>query len=110
LFGSQAAGQADASSDADFAVLVGGTVDPLLLWDLAGELADIVHLPVDLVDLRAASTGMQYQIITRGRLLWSDGAGAGVYEGFILNQKTEFDTARAGLLGDIYESGVVHGR
>lgn len=109
LYGSQAVGEADAASDVDIAVLVPGTVDPLLLWALSGELADIVSLPVDLVDLRSASTVMQYQIITKGRLLGSSGSAAGIYEAFVLNQKTELDMARAGLLRDIYEDGVVHG-
>lgn len=110
LFGSQAAGEADATSDVDIAVLIDGAVDPLALWALSGELADIVNLPVDLVDLRSASTVMQYQVITKGRLLWSIGSAVGGYEAFILNQKIELDAARAGLLGDIYKSGVVHGR
>lgn len=110
LYGSQAVGEADAASDVDIAVLVPGTVDPLLLWVLSGELADLVSLPVDLVDLRSASTVMQYEIITKGRLLWSRDSAAGIYEAFVLNQKTELDMARAGLLRDIYENGVVHGR
>jgi hypothetical protein len=94
----------------DLAVLVPGYVDPLLRWELAGELSDLVHCPVDLVDLRSASTVMQYQIITTGRCLWSTGLEVGLYEAFILSQKTDLDTARAGLLDDIYQSGVVHGR
>jgi predicted nucleotidyltransferase len=110
LFGSQAKGCATDTSDVDLAVLVPGYVDPLLRWELAGELSGLVHCPVDLVDLRSASTVMQYQIITTGRCLWSTGLEVGLYEAFILSQKTDLDTARAGLLNDIYQSGVVHGR
>lgn len=110
LFGSQASGQAGPSSDVDLAVLVAGRVDPLLLWRLSGELADILARPVDLLDLRAASTVMQYQVITQGRRLWASGVDAGIYEAFILGEKTDLDTARAGLLRDISERGVIHGR
>ena len=87
-----------------------GVVGPLDLWATAGELADIAGLPVDLLDLRAASTVMQYQVIMKGQCLWSAGVGVGIYEAFILSEKTNLDTARAGLLSDIYKEGLVHGR
>ncbi len=45
-------------------MLVAGYADPLLLWNLASDLADMAGCPVDLLDLRAASTVMQYQVIT----------------------------------------------
>ncbi|WP_263264330.1 nucleotidyltransferase domain-containing protein [Pseudomonas sp. RIT-PI-S] len=95
LFGSQAAGEANAASDVDLDVLAPGRVDVLQLWNPAGEVADIVNAPVDLVDLCAASTVMQYQIITQGRRLWSSGVQAGLYEAFILSEKSELDAARA---------------
>ncbi|GKS03374.1 nucleotidyltransferase domain-containing protein [Pseudomonas syringae pv. theae] len=110
LFGSQATGHANSESDLDLAVLVQGTLDPVALWRLAGEIADIVHLPVDLIDLRTASTVMQYQIITTGRRLWFKDESAGVFEAFVLSEKTSLDCARAGLLEDIQKNGVVHGR
>ncbi|MDB6142950.1 MAG: polymerase, beta protein [Pseudomonas sp.] len=110
VFGSQATGDAGAESDLDVAVLSAGAVEPLLLWQLSGELADVVGLPVDLLDLRAASTVMQYQILTTGRCLWSRDSTAALFESFILSEKTALDTARAGLLADIRKEGKVYGR
>ncbi|KPB74343.1 type VII toxin-antitoxin system MntA family adenylyltransferase antitoxin [Pseudomonas cannabina] len=110
LFGSQATGHAGADSDLDLAVLVPGTLDPIEAWRLAGEIADIVHLPVDLIDLRTASTVMQYQIITKGRRLWGKNEEAGIFEVFVLSEKTSLDSSRAGLLEDIQTRGVIHGR
>ncbi|KAA8715105.1 type VII toxin-antitoxin system MntA family adenylyltransferase antitoxin [Pseudomonas cannabina] len=110
LFGSQATGHAGADSDLDLAVLVPGTLDPIEAWRLAGEIADIVHLPVDLIDLRTASTVMQYQIITKGRRLWGKNEEAGIFEAFVLSEKTSLDSSRAGLLEDIQTRGVIHGR
>ncbi len=110
MFGSQATGEANADSDLDLAVLAAGTVEPLLLWQIAGELADIVAVPVDLLDLRAASTVMQYQVITIGRRLWNKDSQAGIFESYILSEKTALDTARAALLADIQQKGKVHGR
>ncbi|UZE13419.1 type VII toxin-antitoxin system MntA family adenylyltransferase antitoxin [Pseudomonas sp. B21-053] len=110
VFGSQMTGDAGAESDLDVAVLSSGLVEPLALWRLSGELADIVGVPVDLLDLRAASTVMQYQVLTTGRRLWSKDSQAGLFESFILSEKTALDTARAGLLADIQKDGKVYGR
>ena len=57
-FDSRIQGHASADSDLDLAVLMAGYADSLL-FDLAGELADVAGCAVDLLDLRAASTVMQ---------------------------------------------------
>ncbi len=109
-FGSRVQGTAGPDSDLDLAVLVEGYVDPLLLWQLSSELADIAGCAVDLLDLRAASTVMQYQIITTGQRWWARDAQAALFESAILSEKTALDTARAALLADIQERGCVYGR
>lgn len=108
-FGSRISGSANGESDLDLAVLVEGCVDPVSLWNLGQTLAELARCPVDLLDLRAASTVMQYQIITTGERWWSADARADLYEAVILSEKTELDTARAALLGDIAARGTVHG-
>ena len=108
-FGSQAQGTANQASDLDLAVLVGGYVEPLLLWELSNELADFALCPVDLIDLRAASTVMQYQVITLGQRWWSSDGQAALFEAMVLSEKTELDSARAGLMGDIQQRGSVYG-
>jgi predicted nucleotidyltransferase len=110
LFGSHAQGTAGPDSDIDLAVLVPGQADAVSLWHLSGDLADIAGTAVDLIDLRATTTVMQYQIITRGRRLWARDLQAGLYETFILSEKTALDEARAGLLQDVQEEGSVYGR
>ena len=109
-FGSRIQGTAGPGSDLDLAVLVAGYADPLALWALSGDLADLAGCPVDLLDLRAASTVMQYQIITMGQRCWAQDAQAVLYEAAILSEKTALDTARAGLLSDIQKRGTVYGR
>lgn len=109
-FGSRVRGTARQDSDLDMAVLVAGHADVVLLWQLAGELADIAGCTVDLLDLRAASTVMQYQIMTTGVRWWALDAQAALFESAILSQKTALDTARAGLLSDIQKRGSVYGR
>lgn len=109
-FGSQVQGTATPQSDLDLAVLVAGYADVLQLWSLSGELADVAGCPVDLLDLRAASTVMQYQVITQGARWWARDGHAAIFESAILSEKTELDAARAGLLADIQLRGSVYGR
>lgn len=106
-FGSRVTGQATSESVLDLAILVDGLVDPFAIFTLAGEIAG---LEVDLVDLRAASTVMQHQIITTGERWWQRDSCAALYEATILNMKTSLDEARAGLIGDILKRGSVYGR
>lgn len=108
-FGSRVQGTAGPDSDLDMAVLVAGYADVTRLWQLSGELADIAGCAVDLLDLRAASTVMQYQIVTHGERWWAQDVQAALFESAILSEKTALDAARAGLLADIRERGTVYG-
>ena len=109
-FGSQVQGCAGPHSDLDLAVLVPGYADPLLLWALASDIADLAGCDVDLLDLRAASTVMQHQVLTGGERWWVKDIQAGLFEAAALSEKTSLDTARAGLLSDIAREGSVYGR
>ena len=109
-FGSRITGAARTDSDLDLAVLVAGYADPLTLFDLAGDLADIAGCPVDLLDLRAASTVMQYQIISTGQRWWARDAQAALFEAAVLSEMTALETARAGLLEGIQKKGTIYGR
>lgn len=107
-FGSRIEGEAHAESDLDLAVLVAGYADPVRLWMLSGDLAVKVDCDVDLLDMRAASTIMQHQILMTGRRLWARELDADLFECFVLSEKTALDEARAGLLADIRERGKIY--
>lgn len=112
-FGSRVSGDANADSDWDLAVLVAGYVEPGVLWELSGTLAEITGTDVDLVDFRAASTVMQHQVLTLGERWWLCAGSAtqvGVWEAAMLSEMTELNAARAGRLADIATSGVIYGR
>jgi predicted nucleotidyltransferase len=110
IFGSRIQGTPRPDSDLDLALLVAGYAEPIKLWELAGELSDLTRCPVDLLDFRAASTVMQYQILMHGRTIWANQPDAGLFEGFVLNEKHKLDEARAGLLADIGQRGSIYGR
>ena len=109
-FGSRVQGTANADSDLDLAVLVAGYADPLDLWAQANALAEVLGCTVDVLDLRAASTVMQHQVLTHGRRLWARELEAGLFESYVLSEKLALDAARAGLLADIVRGGAVYGR
>ena len=107
-FGSRVEGEEHAESDLDLAVLVAGYADPVRLWMLSGDLAEKVGCEVDVLDMRAASTIMQHQILMTGRRLWARQPNADLFECYVLSEKTALDEARAGLLADIRERGKIY--
>lgn len=112
-FGSRIENQglsARSDSDLDLAVLLEGYGDPLTLFNLSGSLADIAGCAVDLLDIRAASTVMQYQILTLGTAWWRKDVRAGLFEAAMLSEKMALNEARAGLIQDVTQRGRVYGR
>lgn len=111
-FGSriQASGRhAQPTSDLDLAVLVEGYADPIVLFELAGKLADITRCHVDLIDIRAASTVMQSQILIQGQRLWAKDVRAGLFEAAMLSEKIYLDEARQRLVQEVQERGSIYG-
>ncbi|QEY15882.1 nucleotidyltransferase domain-containing protein [Cellvibrio sp. KY-GH-1] len=109
-FGSRIQGTANAQSDLDLAVLVAGHADPLQLFEMANQLADKLGYEADLLDLRATSTVMQYQVITTGRRLWAKHIQADLFDVFVLKEKMALDELRAEQLNEIRETGRVYGK
>jgi uncharacterized protein len=100
-FGSRIQGIARPESDLDIAVLLEGYAAPLLLWTLSSKLAEKIGCEVDLLDFRAASTVMQYQILSTGECWWSTGLQVDLFEVAVYSEKTALDEARKALLEDI---------
>jgi uncharacterized protein len=109
-FGSQITGHANEHSDLDLAVLIDGQVETFDLWDLASQLSEIAGCDVDLLNMRLASTVMQYQILQTGRTLWAKQPDAGIFESFILSEKINLDVLRKELLDDIDQRGSIYAR
>ncbi len=69
LFGSAARDSLRQDSDVDISVLTASALAEGDRYDLAGELADICHREVDLIDLRSANTVLQAQVVAKGQLI-----------------------------------------
>ena len=65
---------------------------------------------VDLLDLRAANTLIQHQVITAGKRLYGDSMDAELYELFILKEKMYLDELRAAQLTHIAKTGHIYAR
>jgi len=76
----------------------------------ADRVAAALDCDIDLLDLRAASTVMQYVIVTTGRRLFGREPDASAFECFVMQSKLDLDEARAPLLADIAREGRIHGR
>lgn len=108
-FGSAARGEATPASDLDLAVLAGAPLDPLARFDLQERLAVLAGRDVDLVDLRAASTVMQAQVIHTGTVVHDAQPSArAAFETTAFSTYAMLNEERAGILADIAARGRVH--
>ncbi|MBK8800768.1 MAG: nucleotidyltransferase domain-containing protein [Fibrobacteres bacterium] len=110
VFGSQVQGTANPDSDLDLAILVEGYADAERLWGISSTLANAVGCEVDLVDLRHASTVLQYQVLTKGIRLWAKEPAVSLFEAYVCSEKLSLDEARAALVADVVQGGSVYGR
>jgi predicted nucleotidyltransferase len=72
LFGSMASSLNNKNSDLDLAFLATNTISSTTRFDISQEIASILNIDVDLIDLQAASEVMRFEIISKGRCLFSD--------------------------------------
>lgn len=111
VFGSQADGTARATSDVDLAVLAERPLPAMERFALQGDLARALRAEaVDCVDLRAASTVMQMQVVSTGRVLLDANRTARQhFEVYVYSSYALLSEERQGILDDIRERGRVYG-
>lgn len=110
LFGSQARGDAQPSSDLDLAVLTPAPLPPLTRFELQERLASAVSRDVDLVDLKSASTVFRVQVIDGGQVLFeSNEKDRWRFETRCLSEYAYLNDERAGIVDDIGRRGTVFG-
>ena len=109
-FGSHGSASERRDSDIDLVILGRAPFDAAVLWDLSQTLAIKLGREVDLVDLAAASTVLQAQIITNGeRLFCSDAIYSDSYEDYILSAYARLNEERKGIVSDAMSRGSIYG-
>ena len=110
LFGSTARGDENRDSDLDLAVLGRKRIASDARFELSVRLAEKLRLPVDLIDLRAASAVFRIQILKDAEILDdADPNARAEFECFAFADYARLNEERAGILEDVHRTGRVHG-
>lgn len=109
LFGSMANGEEWPDSDADLGLLLpiaeAKKKLSLLLSPCAFELAELLGRDVDLLNLRQASTVIQHQVVSYGKLLYvGDEYAQEEFEMYTLSLYQKLNEERAAILEDFYRT------
>ncbi len=109
LFGSQVTEYARKDSDIDIAVLCERGFSAESRWDFSQGLAILLNRDIDVVDLKQASTVMQWQIVRTGkRILCVDEKEINFFETYVFSDYIRLNELRQGLLDDIKKRGSVY--
>lgn len=98
LFGSHANDQSNSQSDIDIAILGATKFDSVARWQWQSELAIALKNDVDLVDLLAASTVMQNQVIHHGVCIYDAENYAALFEMQVMSMYQHLNDERADIL------------
>lgn len=110
LFGSRANETATKTSDWDFGLLPVRPIDPLDLWKTKEALEIRFSSDFDLIDLRAASTVLQFEVLKTSKLVYSaDEFARQEYEYLVISHYQKLSDERRDILSDIYKRGTVYG-
>ena len=112
LYGSRVAGGARPDSDWDVAFLVDHQtkIDPVERWSIQEKLAKMLGDNVDLLDLRSASTVMQFEVITSGKRIYCrDENYCAEFEMLTFSSYQWLNEMRKFILEDIRKRGSIYG-
>ena len=110
-FGSSVEGTTHGESDIDLAVLLPQALDPVRRFDLQEQLAVAMRRDVDLVDLRAVSTVMRMQVVSRGILVACfDPAEKDRFETHTYSAYARLNEERKAILEQVERDRTVYGR
>lgn len=110
-FGSSVSGHARSESDLDLAFLAPRALPPLERFEIQERLASALGRSVDLLDLRAASTVMRMQVVSKGQLLdAADPAEKERFEDFVFSSYARLNEERKAILEQVLREQTVYGR
>lgn len=109
VFGSIVSDFFNENSDLDLAILLNKPADPLLIWEVAQNIAYRINRDVDLIDLLNATTVMRFQIIsTAKRIDTQNFPACDQFEDLAYSMYLRFNEERKDILEDIKKSGKIY--
>lgn len=108
IFGSTIKGTSNINSDVDIAYLSDQQLDEYQIFMLAQELAGIINIDVDLIDLKKASTVFQGQIVSTGQVIYClNNKKRMHYEMKTLKMYAKLNEERQFVIDNVQESGSI---
>ncbi len=101
IFGSYAANQETPSSDLDIAYLATNKTDSVEKWEIQENLASLLDIDVDLVDLQEASVILRTEVIEKGKLIFDNNKyKTDYFEMTTYSMYADLNESRADILND----------
>lgn len=111
VFGSAARGEMTEESDMDIAFLPDGSPDQYEVFVAAQELAGMLNREVDLVNLDRASTVLQAQVVSTGKVIYCKRREKRlIFEMNVLKEYARLNEARRPVIEKVMERGSVYGK
>jgi len=109
IFGSFESTFERGNSDLDVAVLCEGSLDNVQRWQLAQEIAIAIDRNVDLVDLSAASTVLQFQVLDSNKCIYcADTTRCAQFESTVDSMYLRLKELRSGIIDDVKDRGEIY--
>lgn len=101
IFGSYAANQQTPTSDLDIAYLATNKTDSVEKWEIQENLASLLNIDVDLVDLQETSVILRTEVIEKGKLIFSSNKyKTDYFEMTTYSMYADLNESRADILND----------
>ena len=104
VFGSYADNTSTADSDIDIAFLTYSKISAIKKWEIQEELASVLVIDVDLIDLKDATTILRTEVIEKGKLIYAvDSTEIGQFEMTTYSMYADLNESRMDILTDFRE-------
>ena len=101
IFGSYASNQQTPTSDLDIAYLATNKTDSVEKWEIQENLASLLDIDVDLVDLQEASVILRTEVIEKGKLIFdNDKYKTDYFEMTTYSMYADLNESRADIVND----------
>lgn len=111
LFGSYARGNQRIDSDVDIAIKSDTDISKQEIFDMTGELEQILKKDVDLVDLDSISDSFRYEILINGKILYCKNSFKfDLYKLDMFREYLELNESRKIIIDNIKKGGTIYGK